>query len=93
MQPQVLIPWDREEAISVDEAAHAALKSAGTIWTWARDRHIGRRVGGGTWMISHPALMMLLNNDAAALSAYLAGDRRSDHVGSYFDRLLISRVS
>lgn len=89
MQPQVLIPWDREEAISVEEAAYAAMKSAQTVRAWARDRHIGRRVGGGTWMISHPALMMLLNDDEAALSAYLAGERLSPLVRRYFDRLQI----
>lgn len=93
MAAQVLIPWDRDEAISVGEAAHYARKSPGTIRDWCRTRHIGRRVAGGAWMVSHVALSMLLNDDDGALAAYLAGERKSDQVGRYFDRLLLNRLS
>lgn len=91
--PHVLIPWDRNEAITVDEAAFAAKKSASTIRQWCRDRHIGRRVAGGAWMVSHPALNMLLNDDTEALAAYLKGERQADRVGRYFDRLALIRPS
>lgn len=91
--PQVLIPWDREEAITIDEAAFAAKKSPSTIRQWCRERHIGRRVAGGAWMVSHPALTMLLNDDHAALAAYLDGERQADLVGRYFDRLQLIRPS
>jgi hypothetical protein len=38
-------------------------------------------------MVSQVALAMLLDGDRKALKAYLAGERSSDLVRSYFDRL------
>ena len=84
--PQVLIPFDPKEAICLKEAAARAGKKATTIRNWCRDYHLGRRVGGGSWMVSQIALAMFLDGDQDALKSYLAGDRLSPRVGDYFRR-------
>ncbi len=86
MRPQVLIPWNPAEALTIAEAAKIARKSVRTVRNWAAIHDIGRRVAGGDWMISRPALLMLLEDDGAALSAYHAGARTSDLVRPYFER-------
>ena len=86
MAPQVLIPWNRDEAVTITQAAFIAKKSTVTMRGWAAKHHIGRRVGGGAWMISQPALLMLLDDDADSLAAYLSGDRYGDRVRHYFKR-------
>lgn len=85
-KPLVLIPWDRDEAITVTQAAYIAKKTTVTMREWAAKHHIGRRVGGGSWMISQPALLMLLDGDDAALASYLGGDRYGPAVRPYFVR-------
>lgn len=84
--PQVLIPYDRREAITLRQAALIAGRSESTLRSWCQTHHIGRRVGGGPWMISRPALQMFLDDDAVALRAYLKGDRESELVMVYFRR-------
>lgn len=88
--PQVLIPFDVREAIDLKTAARVAGKSSATIRDWAARLDIGRRVGGGNWMVSLPALQMHLDGDKAALTAYLRGDRESPGVVAYFERAGIS---
>ena len=56
----VLVPFDRAEACSLKEAADRAGKSESTIRNWCVNYGIGRRVAGGVWQISKPALEMLL---------------------------------
>jgi hypothetical protein len=85
-RPQILIPFDRDEALTVHQAADIAGRSVVSIRGWASLHDIGRRVAG-RWMISRVALAMHLDNDRKALSAYLAGDRDSEPVVSYFRRL------
>lgn len=51
---------------------------------WCRDHDIGRHIAGGPWLVSRVALAMFLNDDAAALRAYLAGDRSGPLVAEYF---------
>ena len=87
--PQVLIPWIPEEAITAAQAAVIARKSPRTVRDWAALHDIGRRIAGGEWMISHVALLMLLEGNATALARYLAGDRQSQDVVSYFSRLSV----
>ncbi|MDO9426028.1 MAG: helix-turn-helix domain-containing protein [Methylobacterium sp.] len=79
-----LIPFDRREGMTTAEAAHQADRTERTIRMWCRDHDIGRRIAGGPWMVSRVALAMFLNDDACALRAYLAGDRRSSRVVAYF---------
>jgi hypothetical protein len=47
----------------------------------------GLRLGGGTWSVSKVALAMFLDGDAKALRAYHAGDRSSEMVAPYFERM------
>lgn len=79
-----LIPFDRREGMTTAEAAEQANRTERTIRMWCRDHDIGRRVAGGPWLVSRIALAMFLNGDSPALSAYLAGDRRSSSVWPYF---------
>ena len=90
--PQVLIPWNPAEAITVAQAAAIARKSARTVRDWAAQYDIGRRVVGGDWMLSRVALLMLLEGNTAALTAYLRGDRETPAVTQYFERSQIEIV-
>jgi hypothetical protein len=90
-EPQVcltLIPFDKREGMTLAEAAGVAGKSPGTIRNWCVQYDLGRRVGGGTWIVSKVALAMFLDGDTRALRAYHAGDRSSELVASYFQRLV-----
>lgn len=90
--PRVLLPWNPAEAITVAEGAAIARKSPRTVREWAAQYDIGRRVVGGDWMLSRVALLMLLEGNDAALSAYLRGDRESSAVTQYFERAQIKIV-
>ncbi|WP_375458334.1 helix-turn-helix domain-containing protein [uncultured Enterovirga sp.] len=83
--PQVLIPFDRREALTLREAADTSGFSIETVRRWATLNDIGRKVGG-TWLVSRVALAMFLDSDKAALRAYLAGDRASGSVLAYYNR-------
>jgi hypothetical protein len=83
---RTLKPFNREEAISIKEAAAIAGKSERTLYEWCKRHGLGRRVGSGTWWVSKVALAMFLDDDMIALAAYQAGDRTSDLVSLYFDR-------
>jgi hypothetical protein len=82
-RPAVLRPFDPAEAIRITKAATLAGKSERTIRNWCRERHVGRRIGGH-WAVSIVALDMLLAGDDEGLDAYLAGDRSSARVLSYY---------
>jgi hypothetical protein len=84
----VLIPYDPREGISLNEATALTGKKVGTIRNWCVQHDLGRRVGGGTWVVSKVALAMFLDGDTRALRAYHAGDRSSKLVASYFQRLV-----
>jgi hypothetical protein len=84
--PQVLIPYDKQEAITLRQAALIASRSESTLRSWCQIHHIGRRVAGGPWMVSRVALSMFLDDDRKAIRAYLAGDRESELVTPYFRR-------
>jgi Helix-turn-helix domain len=85
VEPQVLRPFHRSEALSIAEAADIANKSPRTIREWCHLHDIGRRIGGH-WAVSRVALAMFLDGDKFALEAYLAGDRTSPTVTQYFTR-------
>jgi hypothetical protein len=90
-EPQVcltLIPFNKREGMTLTEAVGVAGKSPGTIRNWCVQHDLGRRVGGGTWVVSKVALAMFLDGDTRALRAYHAGDRSSELVASYFQRLV-----
>jgi hypothetical protein len=79
----ILHPYNPSEAIRIAKAATLAGKSDRTIRNWCRERHIGRRIAG-QWAVSVVALDMLLAGDQDSLEAYLAGDRSSATVVSYY---------
>lgn len=83
----VLVPYDLREACTLASAAARAGKSESTIRNWCRDYGIGRRIVGGVWAVSKPALEMLLDGDQAALLAYHSGDRSGPLVRPYFERV------
>ena len=83
--PRVLIPYNRREALSLRQAAEISGKSVETIRRWCALHDIGRRIGG-QWAMSHPALLMMLDGDRAALRSYLAGERLNPLVHPYFER-------
>jgi hypothetical protein len=85
----ILQPYDPAEAITVTVAACRAGKSDRTVRNWCLDHRIGRRIAG-QWAVSAVALDMLLAGDDEGLQAYLAGDRASDRVVSYFRARSIS---
>jgi hypothetical protein len=87
---KVLIPYDPREGISLAMAAKRAGKSETTIRNWCHQHGLGRRVGGGVWVVSKVALAMFLDGDRRALAAYLAGDRSSSLVKEYFERVGVS---
>jgi hypothetical protein len=67
---KILVPFDKREGISLGEAAKRAGKSESTMRCWCVEHGLGRRVGGGTWMVSKVALAMFLDGDVKALQAY-----------------------
>jgi hypothetical protein len=83
---KILSPFDKRECISLKEAAEIAGKSESTMRGWCDEHGLGRRIGGGPWMVSKVALAMFLDGDVKALRAYHAGDRTSDLVAPYFKR-------
>jgi Helix-turn-helix domain len=84
-KPRVLLPFDIAEALTVAQAARIAGRSTVTLRTWAAIHDLGRPIRR-RWMISRVALAMFLESDRKALKAYLAGDRESRLVVSYFER-------
>jgi hypothetical protein len=85
---KILSPFDKRECISLKEAAEIAGKSESTMRGWCDEHGLGRRIGGGPWMVSKVALAMFLDGDVKALRTYHAGDRSSELVASYFQRLV-----
>lgn len=90
---QILIPFDKREAMSLKAAADVAGKSESTLRTWAEEHGLGRRVGGGVWSVSRVALAMFLDGDTKALRAYHTGDRESELVAAYYRRARLATLS
>lgn len=87
--PQVLIPFNRAEALTIAGAARIAGRSPRTLREWCHLHDIGRRIGG-QWAVSKVALAMHLEGNREALALYHCGDRSSPAVTSYFARLLLA---
>jgi hypothetical protein len=82
---KILIPFSNSEAITLKRAGGIAGRTTETMRGWAANKDLGRLIGG-RWMISHPALLMFLDGDGAALNLYWTGDRQSETVTRYFQR-------
>ncbi len=85
MEPKILLPFDRREAIPLTLAAEIAGRDRETARLWCIRHGIGRLVGG-RWAVSRVALLMYLDGERAALLAYHRGDRTSAVVRSYYER-------
>ena len=81
----VLVPYVRQESISISNAARVAGRSESTIKTWCIDHAIGRKIGG-RWEVSKVALAMYLDGNVPALAAYHLGCRTDEVVAAYFRR-------
>jgi hypothetical protein len=90
---RTLVPFAKEERISVKEAAAVAGRSERTVRNWCVERGIGRRVGG-IWAVSKVALVMWLDGDLAALAAYRDQGARgsSEPVASYYRRCMLAEL-
>jgi predicted transcriptional regulator of viral defense system len=84
---RILMPFDKRECITLRQAADIAGKSESTMRGRCEERGLGRRVGGGSWMVSKVALAMFLDGDLKALKAYHAGNRTEPTVIAYFRRV------
>jgi hypothetical protein len=84
---KILVPFDNRECMSLKEAAAIASKSVSAMRARCEEHGLGRRVGGGTWMVSKVALAMFLDGDLRALRAYHAGELTSELVAAYFKRV------
>jgi hypothetical protein len=88
-----LIPYHADEGMSVKDAAKVAGKSERTIRDWCEKYSIGRRVAGGTLIVSKPALLALLEGDEDALVGYRRGARASyPPVARYYERANLSHL-
>ena len=83
--PLVLVPFDRRESLTLQQAAEIAGRDPETIRRWCSLKDVGRKIGG-RWAVSRPALLMFLDNDRHALRAYHAGHRSGGLVEAYFER-------
>lgn len=83
---KILVPFDKREGISLRKAAGIAGKSESTMRSWCDEHGLGRRVGGGPWMVSKVALAMHLDGDRKALQAYHSGRRDDPCVVRFFQR-------
>ena len=54
------VPFHAAEGLTLKQAADVAGKSERTLRNWCVERGIGRRVAGGSWVVSKVALAMLL---------------------------------
>jgi hypothetical protein len=84
---RTLVPFAKEEAIPISVAANIAGKCERTTRYWCDALGIGRRIGG-VWAVSRVALMMFLESDFEALSAYRdRGERAGSELVARYYRL------
>ena len=84
-----LIPFHVAEGLTLKQAADVAGKSVRTLRNWSTEHGIGRRVAGGTWVVSKVALAMLLDGDIDSLICYRDHGVRAKYepVAKYYQRL------
>jgi hypothetical protein len=83
---KILSPFDKRECINLKAAADMAGRSESTLRGWCDVHGVGRRIGGGPWMVSCVALRMLLDGEMEALAQYHTGERTDPRVIAYFER-------
>jgi hypothetical protein len=83
-----LRPYHVSEGLRVRQAAVVAGKSERTIRDWCARHGIGRRVAGGTLIVSKVALLALLDGDDDALVSYRDHGVRGSYpaVAKFYER-------
>jgi hypothetical protein len=92
IRAQILVPFDPREAMPVRGFAVLTGLSVQGARDTVHAQGLGRKIGN-RWFVSRPASAMYLDGDHAALAAYWRGDRSSDLVRPYFERLGIDPAS
>jgi hypothetical protein len=89
-----LIPFHVDEGMTIRAAVRVAGKSDRTIRDWCAKFGIGRRVAGGTLVISKAALLMLLDGDEDALTSYRDHGVRASYppVVRYYERAALGHL-
>jgi hypothetical protein len=89
-----LIPFHPDEGMSIRAAVRAAGKSDRTIRDWCVKHGIGRRVAGGTLIVSKVALMALLEGDDDALVSYRDYGVRASYpaVAKFYERANLAHL-
>ncbi|MGY3531446.1 hypothetical protein [Bradyrhizobium sp. USDA 4452] len=89
---KVLVPFMKEEAISIADAAARTGMSERTIRNWCHDFGIGAQLARGReWQVSIVALTMLFfYRDREALKEYERNGRKGERVLAYFAMLGIA---
>ena len=89
-----LVPFHAAEGLTLKQAADVAGKSVRTLRNWSTEHGIGRRVAGGTWVVSKVALAMLLDGDHDALVCYRDHGVRASYepVAKYYERLELAEL-
>jgi hypothetical protein len=88
MANYTLVPFHQAEGLTVRRAAAVAGKSERTIRDWCTKFGIGRRVAGGTLIVSKVALLALLDGEESVLVSYRDHGVRASYppVAKYFER-------
>ncbi len=89
-----LVPFHVAEGLTLKEATDVAGKSVRTLRNWCTEHGIGRRVAGGSWVVSKVALAMLLDGDLDALVCYRDHGVRASYepVAKYYERLELAEL-
>ena len=84
-----LVPFHAAEGLTLKQAVDVAGKSERTLRNWCVEHGIGRRVAGGTWVVSKVALAMLLDGDIDSLICYRDHGVRASYepVAKFYKRL------
>ena len=84
-----LVPFHAAEGLTLKQAVDVAGKSERTLRNWCVEHGIGRRVAGGTWVVSKVALAMLLDGDIDSLICYRDHGVRASYepLAKYYERL------
>ena len=85
---KILEPYDRREAISIQDASELFGIPPRTLRRWSTKYRIGKRLGGykRPWSLSRVALPMVIDRNWSALAAYHRGARKEEIVANYYRR-------
>ena len=76
-----------DECINITLACERAERSYKTMLRWIKRYGIGRKGRFGIWMVSLPALSMVMHGEFGTLEKLRAGERSAPEVRRYFEFL------